>query len=131
LAERMASILKEFEARQLEVDEDEQLEVVEEQEEGKRGVLAPDASWSWDKPFPMPEGCSPEKFPPFQSFTAEDLSLEEELVCILRMCAEARNGNPYVLDKPTSNDTENKGEVSKDSVAGEKASVLHLRTEIR
>ncbi|VDO91034.1 unnamed protein product [Heligmosomoides polygyrus] len=33
LAERMASILKDFEARQLEVDEDEQLEVVEEEEE--------------------------------------------------------------------------------------------------
>ncbi|VDO79935.1 unnamed protein product [Heligmosomoides polygyrus] len=32
LAERMASILKDFEARQLEVDEDEQLEVVEEEE---------------------------------------------------------------------------------------------------
>ncbi|VDP49725.1 unnamed protein product, partial [Heligmosomoides polygyrus] len=29
----MASILKDFEARQLEVDEDEQLEVVEEEEE--------------------------------------------------------------------------------------------------
>ncbi|VDO71368.1 unnamed protein product [Heligmosomoides polygyrus] len=34
LAERMASILKNFEARQLEVDEDEELEVVEKQEEG-------------------------------------------------------------------------------------------------
>ncbi|VDP40344.1 unnamed protein product [Heligmosomoides polygyrus] len=33
LAELMASILKDFEARQLEVDEDEQLEVVEEEEE--------------------------------------------------------------------------------------------------
>ncbi|VDO77468.1 unnamed protein product [Heligmosomoides polygyrus] len=33
LAERMASILKDFEARQLDVDEDEQLEVVEEEEE--------------------------------------------------------------------------------------------------
>ncbi|VDP07643.1 unnamed protein product [Heligmosomoides polygyrus] len=33
LAERMASILKHFEARQLEVDEGEQLEVVEEEEE--------------------------------------------------------------------------------------------------
>ncbi|VDO20700.1 unnamed protein product [Heligmosomoides polygyrus] len=32
LDERMASILKDFEARQLEVDEDEQLEVVEEEE---------------------------------------------------------------------------------------------------
>ncbi|VDO96780.1 unnamed protein product [Heligmosomoides polygyrus] len=32
-AERMASILKDFEARQREVDEDEQLEVVEEEEE--------------------------------------------------------------------------------------------------
>ncbi|VDO21319.1 unnamed protein product [Heligmosomoides polygyrus] len=31
LAERMASILKDFEGRQLEVDEDEQLEVVEEE----------------------------------------------------------------------------------------------------
>ncbi|VDO76371.1 unnamed protein product [Heligmosomoides polygyrus] len=34
LAGRMASILKDFETRQLEVDEDEQLEVVEEEEEG-------------------------------------------------------------------------------------------------
>ncbi|VDP14234.1 unnamed protein product [Heligmosomoides polygyrus] len=33
MAERMASILKDFEARQLEVDEGEQLEVVEEEEE--------------------------------------------------------------------------------------------------
>ncbi|VDO66186.1 unnamed protein product [Heligmosomoides polygyrus] len=33
LAERMASILKDFEARQLEVDEDEKLEVMEEEEE--------------------------------------------------------------------------------------------------
>ncbi|VDO19306.1 unnamed protein product [Heligmosomoides polygyrus] len=33
LAERMPSILKDFEARQREVDEDEQLEVVEEEEE--------------------------------------------------------------------------------------------------
>ncbi|VDO94420.1 unnamed protein product [Heligmosomoides polygyrus] len=33
LAERMASILKDFEARQLKVDEDEQLEVVEEEED--------------------------------------------------------------------------------------------------
>ncbi|VDO94297.1 unnamed protein product [Heligmosomoides polygyrus] len=33
LAERVASILKDFEARQLEVDEDEQLQVVKEQEE--------------------------------------------------------------------------------------------------
>ncbi|VDP23703.1 unnamed protein product [Heligmosomoides polygyrus] len=33
LVERMASILKDFEARQLEVDEDEQLEVVDEEEE--------------------------------------------------------------------------------------------------
>ncbi|VDO86267.1 unnamed protein product [Heligmosomoides polygyrus] len=33
LAERMANILKDFEARRLEVDEDEQAEVVEEEEE--------------------------------------------------------------------------------------------------
>uniref|UniRef100_A0A183FL68 DZF domain-containing protein n=1 Tax=Heligmosomoides polygyrus TaxID=6339 RepID=A0A183FL68_HELPZ len=33
LAERTASILKDFEAHQLETEEDEQLEVVEEQEE--------------------------------------------------------------------------------------------------
>ncbi|VDP13438.1 unnamed protein product [Heligmosomoides polygyrus] len=33
LAERTASVLKKFEARQLEVDEDEQLGVVEEEEE--------------------------------------------------------------------------------------------------
>ncbi|VDO62260.1 unnamed protein product [Heligmosomoides polygyrus] len=33
LAERMASVLKDFEARQLEVVEDDQVEVVEEQEE--------------------------------------------------------------------------------------------------
>ncbi|VDP06060.1 unnamed protein product [Heligmosomoides polygyrus] len=33
LAERMASILKDFEVRQLEVEEDEQLEVMEKEEE--------------------------------------------------------------------------------------------------
>ncbi|VDP09587.1 unnamed protein product [Heligmosomoides polygyrus] len=33
MAERMTSILKDFEARQLEVDEDEQLEVVEEEQD--------------------------------------------------------------------------------------------------
>ncbi|VDP29376.1 unnamed protein product [Heligmosomoides polygyrus] len=39
LAERMASILKDFEARQLEVDEDEQLEVVEEEDWNPQGEL--------------------------------------------------------------------------------------------
>ncbi|VDP60418.1 unnamed protein product [Heligmosomoides polygyrus] len=44
LVERMASILKDFEARQHEVDEDEQLEVVE---EGRKIGIRKMNRWTW------------------------------------------------------------------------------------
>ncbi|VDP11872.1 unnamed protein product [Heligmosomoides polygyrus] len=91
LAERMASILKDFEARQLEVDEYEQLEVVGEEEEdwdpqdklmedsakAKRVFLLYEG-WRFSQYYPFPPfRLTPETFSSLVGFDALSLPREE------------------------------------------------------
>ncbi|KAK6048951.1 hypothetical protein COOONC_13544 [Cooperia oncophora] len=57
----------------------------------RRGIDAFKTNWRLDDPLPLLPGYSAKDFPPFRSFTAENISIEEEFISVSRMCAQIRD----------------------------------------
>ncbi|KAK5981160.1 hypothetical protein GCK32_001961 [Trichostrongylus colubriformis] len=56
----------------------------------RRGIDAFKSNWKWSDPLPLLPGYFPHNFPPFQSFTAANTSIEEEFITMTRICAQIR-----------------------------------------
>ncbi|VDO34018.1 unnamed protein product [Heligmosomoides polygyrus] len=98
LAERMACILKDFKARQLEADEDEQLEVVKKQEEG------------WDSQDELIDVERQASSGHMTSFSGGNLVSEEKVrlqvdfvygADVISPCMEANREEPVALEPST------------------------------